>query len=418
MPAAEHWILLDDDVRCWNQWRAENPEIHPDLSGISLSRRSLSAADLNRCNLSGTHLNQTDLSNCDLERANLSSASLLRANLQGANLNRAMACGANFAGSNLCRSTITDADLSNCHLTEAQLESANLSRTDISKANLYGANLRTAKLKGAKLAWSSLTRVDLSGADLSLCDLTGTSFIEADLTGANLWLANLRFARFIDSHLDRANLSGCRVYGVSVWNVSSEAAIESDLVITPPDEVAITVDSLAIAQFVYLLLDSKDIRKTIDTVSSKVVLILGRFTADRMAVLNAIRDALRARDYLPLLFDFEGPSKRDVTETVSTLAHLARFVIADITDARSIPQELMAIVPNLPSVPVQPLLLSSEQEYGMFEHFRRYPWVLKTFEYSGLDALVGSFDHRIVQPAEAMANAQSGWRADRRSAKK
>lgn len=42
----------------------------------------------------------------------------------------------------------------------------------------------------------------------------------------------------------------------------------------------------------------------------------GRFTAERKAVL----DALRARGYLPMLFDFDQPRSRDLTETVVTLA--------------------------------------------------------------------------------------------------
>src|SRR5215208_961694 len=145
------------------------------------------------------------------------------------------------------------------------------------------------------------------------------------------------------------------------------------------------VDNLEVAQFIYLLLNNERLRQVIDTITSKVVLILGRFTSERKAVLEAIRDSLRQHDYLPVLFDFEGPTNRDLTETISTLAHMARFIIADITEAKSIPQELQAIVPNLPSVPVQPLLLTTDPEYGMFQHFRHYPWVLETFYYDNLD---------------------------------
>ena len=130
------------------------------------------------------------------------------------------------------------------------------------------------------------------------------------------------------------------------------------------------------------------------------MLILGRFTPRRKAVLDAIRDELRKRNYLPVLFDFDKPGSRNLTETVKTLAHMAKFVIADITDARSIPQELMAIVPGLPSVPVQPLLLGSKSEYGMFESFRPYPWVLPMYIYKNLDELLFCLEKQVIDPAE------------------
>jgi hypothetical protein len=156
-----------------------------------------------------------------------------------------------------------------------------------------------------------------------------------------------------------------------------------------------------------LLLNNRKIRDVLDTVTSKVVLILGRFAEPRKAVLDAIRHELRQRDYLPVLFDFDQPASRDITETVSTIAHMSRFVIADITDARSIPQELMAIVPNLPSVPVQPLLLSSQEEYGMFGFFRRFPWVLEPFLYVDQSALLASLEEKVIAPAGRLISGAS-----------
>ena len=58
--------------------------------------------------------------------------------------------------------------------------------------------------------------------------------------------------------------------------------------------------------------------------------------------MHALREELRKRDYLPILFDFAVPATRDITETVSLLARMARFIIADLTDPSSIPKELEA----------------------------------------------------------------------------
>jgi hypothetical protein len=67
---------------------------------------------------------------------------------------------------------------------------------------------------------------------------------------------------------------------------------------------------------------------------------------------------------------------------------------------KSIPQELAVIVPHLPSVPVQPLLLEGSDEYSMFEHFKRYPWVLETYKYPSSERLIADLGVRVIGPAE------------------
>jgi hypothetical protein len=72
-----------------------------------------------------------------------------------------------------------------------------------------------------------------------------------------------------------------------------DGVIQADLIITRKNQPEITVDNLEIAQFIYLLLNNERIRHVIDTITTKVVLILGRFTPERKAVLDALREELR-----------------------------------------------------------------------------------------------------------------------------
>ena len=172
------------------------------------------------------------------------------------------------------------------------------------------------------------------------------------------------------------------------------------MVITRWDEPEITVDKIEVAQFIYLLLHNPKIRDVIDTIGKKAVLILGRFTPERKAVLDALREELRKRDYVPILFDFDKPANQDLTATVSTLAHLARFIIADLSDPSSIPYELAMVVPTTP-VPVQPILLSGCSEFGMFPNLRlRHHWVLPTHHYDTPEQLIADLDTRVIGPAE------------------
>ena len=86
------------------------------------------------------------------------------------------------------------------------------------------------------------------------------------------------------------------------------------------------------------------------------MLILGRFTEGRIAVLDRLRDELRKRGYLPLVFNFDKPETKDFTETVRLLAGLSKFVIADLSGPKSAPYELGAIVSQT-MIPFQPKLL-------------------------------------------------------------
>jgi hypothetical protein len=92
------------------------------------------------------------------------------------------------------------------------------------------------------------------------------------------------------------------IYGVSAWGLKLDGAKQENLIITRENEPEITVDNIEVAQFVYLMLNTQKVRDVIDTITSKAVLILGRFTDKRKAVLDALREELRKRNYLPMLF--------------------------------------------------------------------------------------------------------------------
>jgi hypothetical protein len=306
-------------------------------------------------------------------------------------------------GANLRETDLRGASLIESSLRGATLTKANLMQASLVEADLRGADLRQANLSQADLTGADLMGTDLREAILSQAILREASLIRSHFGGANLESVDMRFANLVETNLERAVLKDCRIYGISAWNLKLTGTNQTQLVITAPDEPRITTDNLEVAQFIHLLLNNKKIRTVIGTITSKVVLILGRFTTHRKVILDRIREELRQRDYLPVLFDFDRPGSRDLTETITTLAHMSQFILADLTDARSIPQELSLIVPNLPSVAVQPLLEEGAEEYAMFEHFRRYPWVLEPYRYANTERLLEDLAEKVLAVVEARA---------------
>jgi len=264
-------------------------------------------------------------------------------------------------------------------LRKINLENASLFRARIQRSDLRGANLRNANLNGARLDWTNLSRADLSGA-------------------------NLMRSVLINTDLSEATLTGCRIFGISAWGVKLERAHQSNLVITRGVRQPIRVDDLEVAQFIYLLLSRQKLRNVITTLGEKAVLILGWFT-ERKELLDAIADKLRSLGYIPMIFDFERPTDRDLTETVKVLAGLSRFVIADITNPRSVPLELQATVPDY-MIPFVTMLQRGQPAFGMFDDLpNKYRWALPLLEYNTSESLLSTFEQKVIAPALRKVNA-------------
>lgn len=359
MSNEEHLQILKQGASAWNTWRIEHRQ----------DRIRLNGADLRGIELRGVDLSEAELIMTDLREVNLREANLSRAVLIGAQLNGAC------------------------------LRNADLSEANLSQATLIGANLIMARLRAADLSLAKLNAANLGWAGLYAANLRKT-----DLSGAGLTHTNLAEAILIRTNLQEAKLNDCRIYGISVWDPNLAGAEQSGLIITPHNEPTITVDNLEVAQFVYLLLHNEKIRNVIDTIGEKGVLILGRFTAERKAVLDAIRKKLRTLGFVPMMFDFERPTQRDFTETIKTLAGMSRFIIADIPNPKSSPLELQARMPDY-MIPFVPIIHEDEEPFAMFQDLQQKygEWVLEVLKYDSTENLLQVLDKAVVRPALEMS---------------
>jgi uncharacterized protein YjbI with pentapeptide repeats len=403
MANEEQLAILRQGVEVWNKWRRENSEresqdrwpskfsgIKPDLRNANLCNTNLSGANLSWVDLSGADLRKTNLIKVNLQRANLTEADLTEANLDSANLRRA----------NLSRAILSRADLWKADLGGADLRGANLNRAYVSKANLRVANLQGANLSRIDLSGADISLANLSGSDLTEAKLSEAYLKEANLSKANLSGASLRGTSLVQTVVNGVKISGCSVYGISVWDLKGEFEEQKDLVITPPLAPIITVDNIKVAQFIYLILNNEVIRDVINTLTSKSVLILGRFgLPERKAILDALRNKLREYDLLPIVFDFDRPTDKDFTETIKTLASLSYFVIADVTNPKSSPLELQATVPDY-QIPFVPIIQEGEQPFAMMVDLqKKYNWVLQTRSYDSIKTLMKMLKPLIIDPA-------------------
>ena len=268
---------------------------------------------------------------------------------------------------------------------------------DFSYTNFTQASLVGMSLKGANFHQAILAKADLAGAHLEESNFCRTDFYETNFDGAWLTGANLQGVQLAKTNLKGAHLRGCRVYGLSAWDLELGKADQGDLRINYEElvggqriEQQATVDGIDVASFMYFTLNNGNIARIIEATTSKWVLLLGRFKVHKK-VLHELAKALEDRGYIPIIFDFEPASHRDLIESIILLAGLSRLVIVDITDPQSTPLELQAIVPNF-NVTVVPIIRKGTKPFGVFSGLGKFPWVRRPIAYKNPRQLVGKLD--------------------------
>ncbi len=412
----EHLKILQQGCSKWNVWRQENPGVIPvlsnadlrglkDMIGINLMGAIMRGTNLSEVSLFSTHLEKANLSDAnltkaDLLQASLQDATLIQANLADANLRLANLKGANLSSADLSRATLCGADLTEANLRDANLSKASLDivydrdgdfETSLRNANMYKTNLSGASLVKADLSNANLMDADLTGADLTNADMYNADLIRSNLTNADLTGANLSLTDLVETNFTDAKLSGCRIYGTSAWNVTLVNTSQKDMVISKEGEPIVTVDDLEVGQFIYLMLNNTKIRNVINTITSKGVLILGRFSdPQRKSVLDGLREKLREFDLLPIVFDFDRPTDKDYTETVQTLAGMSMFVIADVTNPKSTPLELEATAKQfkIPFIPIIDISVDPRPFAMLVDLQKSFHWVLPTLQYATKEDLL------------------------------
>jgi len=377
-----HLSILNNGVDQWNSWRQLHPNIIPNFTKANLSNRNLSNVDFHGAKLDFANIDGTNFRSSNLNNASFFGASGDNVDFSDANLSDAV-----FERTDLWESNFSNSNQTGTQYHESVIINVNFSKTSFSNTAIVSSNLQGSNFSESKIENSFFT---------------GSVFYGSNFSDAEIFNVICTGAVFLDTNMNGAKLKGCKIWGVSVWRVDLSNTIQQDLIISAPynDEDLITVDNIEVAQFIYSLLYNEKIREIIDEITSKVVLILGRFSPERKPILDEIRAELRSQNYIPILFDFQKPENRDVIETVTTLAGMARFVIADITDAKTVIQELDQIVPILPSVPIQPILLSSSNPvWAGYHHLKRKsPNLLEIFHYNDVHHLKQSLKENIIRP--------------------
>lgn len=169
----EHYELAKKSIKEFNDWRAQNYDVKPDLSGADLRGLNLFKINFANANLAGADLRGATLisveaRNADLEHADLGGALLQNANFSMANMTRVNLKGANLTGAFMQDCSFVEADLSETDCTCTKFRNSNF--TD---ATFYDCIVKGASFEGSNIDQANIFYEQFKDANIPL-ELMGT----------------------------------------------------------------------------------------------------------------------------------------------------------------------------------------------------------------------------------------------------
>jgi hypothetical protein len=203
-----------EGVTAWNEWREQNPDAEPDLSGASCPRPTCPGRPV-----------LGDLRGANLRRANLSGAKLSDAGLSEAYLCQAILCHAYLSGLWLCEADLSRADLTGTDLSWANLSWADRTRPTCSVHTCSRPACAGPSCAGPTCPWPTCPGPTCPGPTCTRPTCPGRPVrgqagqgqpLECQLSYANLHDADLSNAQCREPIFERL-LSGMRAWTKPTW---------------------------------------------------------------------------------------------------------------------------------------------------------------------------------------------------------
>ena len=364
MADINQYDILKSSKDFWNDWMKTNWKELPTI-------KSYSKYPLRNHKVENLSLTVADLSSLDLRDFQI---------FDGYNFKRVLFNNCNLGKLKFLNCNFKKAQFRNADLREVIFENCTFEFTTLINANLNQSSFHDCKLIGANLSKAEFYKANFNNTILVNC--------------------NLMWSKLIETNFKSSSVNKCHVFGASIWNINAENTLQTDIIITKREEIEVSVDNLEIAQFLYLMINNKNIKNIIETLTSKIVLILGRFSGNRKIILDQIKDELRTIGYVPIIFEFQKPDNKDYLEPVLLISQLSRFIIADFSDPKIILEEIPRIVDNTSAV-IIPIIEKGQREPSTLYNIRiNRLSILDTYIYESSKDLLENINTELINKAE------------------